>query len=130
MAKEKKSESLAKGEGTLADLIGNSIAIKLPDGSSIIVPADKAGNRIANMISAANVRHLLMKSIEVYREKDMLPTPKDLKDLAEAAHTLSKFSGEVYKDEEVTLPTEPKKAADKPKQTDDVSFEEVMPEKK
>ncbi len=123
MAKEKKSDSLAKNNGSLADLIGNSIAIKLDDGTTIIVPADKAGNRVANMVVAAEVRHLIQNSVKKYRDQDLLPTPKDLNDLASAAEKLAKFSGDIYKDEEAVLPTEPKKADAKPKAADDVSFD-------
>ncbi len=129
MAKPKvKNETLTKAEGgSLADLIGNSIAIKLPDGSSLIVPADKAGNRIANMIAAAEVRHAIQAALKKYRDQDMLPTPKDLKDMADATATLAKFSGDIYKDDDATLPTEPKKTSEsKPKAADEVSFDEAV----
>ena len=46
MAKSNKRESLE-------DLIGNSITVKSPGEVDVIVPVDKTGNRIANMVLAA-----------------------------------------------------------------------------
>src|SRR5690349_1186230 len=97
--KERPGRSLIPAtEGTMADLIGDSVDIKMPDGDSVIVPTEKSGNRVANMILAAQIRHMIQNSIKTYKDKDMLPTPKDLKDLAEAAKSLHQFSGEVYKE--------------------------------
>ena len=105
--------------GSLADLIGNSISIKLDDGTMVIVPADVAGNRVANQVVAAEVRHIIQKSIKKYRDQDLMPTPKDLKDLASAAAELARFSGEIYREADGEIPTsndsssEPKKAQKK-----------------
>lgn len=122
--KEPKRDVELKGvEGTMQDLIGNSIDIKLPDGGLVIVPSEKSGNRAANMILAAQIRHLIQDSIKTYKDKEMLPTPKDLKDLAEAAKSLHQFSGEVYKEDE-PLPTAPKRVKDTPKE-DDINFDVI-----
>lgn len=126
MAKKEKLPASPKGKG-LVDLIGNAATITLPDGSSVIVPAGKSGNRVANMIVAAEVRHLLQNSIKRYRDQEMLPTPKDLKDLAEAAASLARFSGDVYKEEEADiLPSEPKKDAKPAAPSEDVSFDAAL----
>ena len=62
----------------------------------VIVPVDKTGNRIANMVLAAQMRSLIQNSIRTYREKEMLASPKDLKDLAEAMKSLEGMSRNVY----------------------------------
>jgi lipopolysaccharide export LptBFGC system permease protein LptF len=130
MAKEKKNLSLQKASsGALADLIGNSVSIQLADGSTVLVPVDRQGNRIANMVVAAEVRHLLQNSIKTYRDKDMLPTPKDLKDLAEAAKSLSQFSGEIYKEDDAPLQESPRKAEKATASVDEVNFDEVIVQK-
>lgn len=95
MAKNKKTEA-----SELMDLVPNSVSIKLPDESSVIVPTDKIGNKIANMVVAAQIRAMLQKSISRYNEQDMLPTPKDLRDLAEAGKSLSQFSKEIFQEAE------------------------------
>ncbi len=62
----------------------------------------------------------------------MLPTPKDLKDLAEAAKSLNQFSGEVYREDDGS-PLEKetsKKKVIKVGAADDVDFSSVTPEPK
>lgn len=124
MAKDKAKPSGANSvKGTMQDLIGSSVDIKLPDGGVVIVPTERSGNRVANMILAAQIRHLIQDSIKTYKDKEMLPTPKDLKDLAEAAKSLHQFSGEVYKEDD-PLPTLPKKI--KETTPDEVSFDDAL----
>jgi hypothetical protein len=126
MAKEKKNLTLAKAaSGSLQDLIGNSVSVTLDDGTIVLIPADKNGNRIANMVVAAEVRHIIQKSIKTYRDKDMLPTPKDLKDLAEAAKSLANFSGEIYKEDDGGLNEKPK-VAERVKPSEDVDFDSAL----
>lgn len=127
--KPKRDVELKAAAGTMQDLIGNSIDIKLPDGGVVIVPSEKSGNRAANMILAAQIRHLIQDSIATYKDKDMLPTPKDLKDLAEAAKSLHQFSGAVYTEEDPppSIPKTIKEAAAAP---DEVSFDAVIEQEK
>lgn len=124
----KKERELKGVEGTMQDLIGGSVDIKLPDGGVVIVPSEKSGNRIANMILAAQIRTMIQRSIATYQEKEMLPTPKDLKDLASAARELHVFSAEIYKEDDTPLP-EPKKVK-APAKEDDVNFDEALEEPK
>lgn len=129
MAKNKekptRDRELKGVEGTMQDLIGTSIDIKLPDGAVVIVPSEKSGNRAANMILAAQLRHLIQNSIKTYREKDMLATPKDLKDLAEAAKSLHQFSGDVYREDDAGQTAMPKKIKDS-RDTTEVSFDDAL----
>ncbi len=121
-AKPTRDVELKGVSGTMQDLIGNSVDIKLPDGGVVIVPTEKSGNRVANMILAAQIRHMIQDSIKTYKDKEMLPTPKDLKDLAEAAKSLHQFSGEVYKEDD-PLPNAPKKIREVAAPADDISFD-------
>jgi len=102
MGKKAADKTELSTKGSINDLIGNSISVTESNGDTLIIPSDKAGNRVANMILAAQIRSLIQGSIKTYKEKEMLPTPKDLKDLAEAAKSLNQFSGEVYKDDDGT----------------------------
>lgn len=120
----KKERELKGVEGTMQDLIGGSVDIKLPDGGIVIVPSEKSGNRVANMILAAQIRTMIQKSIATYQEKEMLPTPKDLKDLASAARELHVFSSEVYKEDDAPLAELKKVKA--PKEAEEVNFDEAL----
>jgi hypothetical protein len=124
-AKPKRDIELKGVAGTMQDLIGSSVDIKMPDGGIVIVPSERSGNRVANMILAAQIRHLIQESIKSYKDKDMLATPKDLKDLAEAAKSLHQFSGEVYKEDE-PMPNAPKKIREPSKADDDISFDSAI----
>lgn len=99
MGKKAEVNPAKSTKGSINDLIGNSISVTESNGDELIIPSDQAGNRVANMIMAAQIRALIQRSMKTYKEKDMLPTPKDLKDLAEAAKSLNQFSGEVYKED-------------------------------
>ena len=112
--------------GTMQDLIGNSVDIKMPGGETIIVPSDKSGNRVANMILAAQIRAMIQKNLKKYDDQDMLATPKDLKDLAEAAKSLHQFSGDVYKEEDSgQISAKPKKIEDA-KVESEVNFDDAI----
>lgn len=88
MAKQKKSSALAR--------LVDSIEIKNADGSTTLVPVSKADNDTANKILASQMRSLLQKSIVKFGDLALM-TPKELKELAEAARSVAEFSGEVYK---------------------------------
>lgn len=136
MPKKKNPEkALTKTEGDISDLIGNSVSVKLADGTTVIVPTDRDSNRVASAIVAAKVRHLLEKSLKKYNDMDVTPTPKDLKDLAEAAASLARSSGEVYKEAEGDIgPSDPKpEKATTPAPVKEVNFDaafEVKTEEK
>lgn len=88
MAKGKKS-------GALARLV-SSIEINNPDGTVTHVPISAEDNSTANKILASQMRELISKSIHKFGGLDVM-TPKELKELTEAARNVAEFSGEVYK---------------------------------
>lgn len=75
-----------------------SVIVKDAGGEEISVPVNKQENKIANQFLAAQMRRYIQKTIEVYRERELNMSPKEIKDLVEAAARVAEFSGEVYKD--------------------------------
>lgn len=88
MASKKKSSTLAR--------LMDSVEIKNTDGDTVMVPVTAEDNIIANKILASQMRALIQKSIQKFGGQDFL-TPKELKELTEAARNVAEFSGEVYK---------------------------------
>lgn len=84
-----------KKPATLARLV-ESIEIKNADGTITMVPVTKEDNDNLNKILASQMRDLIQKSIQKFGSLDHL-TPKELKELTEAARNVAEFSGEVYK---------------------------------
>lgn len=100
MAQKKKSAALAR--------LVDSIEIKNPDGTTLMVPVSADANAVLNKIMASQMRALIQKSMEKFAGQDHL-TPKELKELTEAARNVAEFSGEVYKaGEEINEPGEKK----------------------
>lgn len=85
----------AKKSGALARLV-SSIEISNPDGTVTHVPITAEDNSTANKILASQMRELISKSIHKFGGLDVM-TPKELKELTEAARNVAEFSGEVYK---------------------------------
>ncbi len=99
MAK-KKSAALAR--------IVESIEITSDDGTKLLVPVSAEANATLNKIMASQMRALIQKSMEKFADQDHM-TPKELKELTEAARNVAEFSGEVYKaGEEINEPGEKK----------------------
>lgn len=100
MAQKKKSAALAR--------LVESIEIKNNDGTTLMVPVSAEANDILNKILASQMRSLIQKSMEKFANQDHM-TPKELKELTEAARNVAEFSGEVYKSgEEINEPGEKK----------------------
>lgn len=84
-----------KKSAALARLV-QSIEITNADGTTTMVPISADDNATANKILASQMRHLIQRSIEKFGNLDLM-SPKELKDLTEAARNIAEFSGEVYK---------------------------------
>lgn len=100
MAQKKRSAALAR--------LVDSIEITSPDGAKLMVPVSAEANATLNKIMASQMRALIQKSMEKFSNVDHM-TPKELKELTEAARNVAEFSGEVYKaGEEINEPGEKK----------------------
>ncbi len=84
-----------------------TIEVKNKDGSYTPVPVDETGNRVANQILASKMRNLIEDSIKKYKDHDTTLTPKELKELTDAAKNVAEFSGDVYRAAEPIAPSGP-----------------------
>lgn len=66
-------------------------------GVDVIVPNGPKENATANKLLASQLRDFLQRQIKKYNDADAQATPKDIKDLAEAAKNIAQMSGDVYK---------------------------------
>lgn len=107
-------------------IIGSSVSIDDGKGGSFLVPLGAAENKIANQVLASQMRHMIQEHIKVFRDKDTTLTPKELRDLAEAAKSVAQFSGEVYVGNEslITKP-EMKSAIPSEKPDDAINFDDL-----
>lgn len=84
-----------KKSGAVARLTPNAI-VMVVDGKELRVASDAAENRMLNMIVATQMRTMFQESLKSYADKEMLPTPKELRDLIESAKALTTFTTEVW----------------------------------
>jgi hypothetical protein len=121
---------MAKKSSALGRLV-ECIEIKNADGTTTMVPISSEDNSRSNKILASQVRTLLQENIKSYSGKIM--TPKELKELAEAAKSVAEFSGEVYKSGDTMDDgkTTKKAGAVQPSpETDDIKFDVLISSQK
>jgi hypothetical protein len=83
----------------LAKIAPNVKVITTDDGTDIVLAGDAAENKILNYLMFAQVRALIQQNIARYADKDII-TPKELKDLVEAAKGLAESSTTLYQSDE------------------------------
>jgi hypothetical protein len=93
----------------LDELVGQSVRVDDGEGGTFIVPAGPTENRTANQILASQMRNYIQMQMKRYKEGDKLLTPAELRQLAEAAAVVARFSGEVYDKGESAIPAAPAK---------------------
>ena len=78
-----------------------TVTIPAADGGEVEVvrvPANEVENKLANQLLASRMRGVIDLAVSRYhQDKDKL-SPKEIKELAEAASKIAEFSGMVYKD--------------------------------
>jgi len=87
---------MAKKKSSTTARLMTSIEVAQEDGTSLMIPVSAEDNAIANKILASQMRALIQKHIAKIGGLDMV-TPKELKELTEAAKNVAEFSGNVYK---------------------------------
>lgn len=124
MAGPKKSTALAR-------LAPNLIEIKNDDGSVMQVPTNMEENKILNMVLAARVRAFFESALKKYIDGDSQPSPKDLKDIAEAFNKIAEGSGAIYATgaDDILTPTVSKKDPIVVAGNEEVSFDSLKPAK-
>jgi hypothetical protein len=102
-------------------MMPNAVIISTVDGQELTVPSNKEENSFANQVVIAQIRQQINRNLKLYREREELMTPKELKDMAEAAAVLIKSSAEIYQNAD---PLQNKTESTEVK-ADEVSFEEL-----
>ena len=75
-------------------------AVSVPfNGETVLVPTNRDQNTLANQLVAAQIRHQIQKQLKKIEDGDTMLTPRELRDLTEAASKLAEFSGTVYAQE-------------------------------
>lgn len=80
----------------LSRLTPKSISVKTEKGT-IILAGDADENRILNYLLAAKIRAFIEENLERYQAAESQASPKDLKDIVEAARGLFESTAELYK---------------------------------
>lgn len=93
MSEENKKKQ--KENRALAMIAPNAIKVKIND-TDVFVASDRDENCALNMVVAAQLRAVLQAHLKMYKDKDRELTPKELKELTEAAKNISDFSGMLY----------------------------------
>jgi hypothetical protein len=90
-------------EQVINDLLPNSLVVRM-DGKDVRVAMDKAENNILNMLLVAQLRNIIQNSIKSYEDKEVIPTPRELRDLAGAVRDANEASNAIY--EKIELPSQ------------------------
>lgn len=94
-------------------------------GSEIRVASNKDENAVMNMIVVSQMRNLIQENIKKYKEQDIQLTPKELKELADAAKSIADFSLNVYKDAEPLKDRDAKGVKKDPTDVNAISFDAI-----
>lgn len=79
----------------LANLVPNAFKVDI-DGNEVFVASNREENSMLNMVVAARMRALLETTLKKYKEKDVVMSPKELKDFTDAAKNIAEFSDVIY----------------------------------
>lgn len=101
MASKRKGKSR---DEILNDLVPNSVMVKMADGKDVRVAMDKEENTILNMMMVSQLRSIIQSAMQSYADKDVIPSPKELRDLAGAIKDSNDASNAVY--EKLELPNQ------------------------
>jgi len=85
----------SKKSRALANLVPNALRVMV-DGNEVFVASNREENSMLNMVVAARMRLILETTLKSYKEKDVVMTPKELKDFTEAAKNIAEFSDAIY----------------------------------
>lgn len=103
-------------------LTPNAVTITVK-GEELRVATDASENSIMNMIMASQMRSMIQKAMEDYRNDEVKLTPKEIRDLAGAAKDIATFSAEVYAAAEPI--TQAPKPTEAPTDVTDINFESL-----
>lgn len=88
-------------EQVINELTPNSVIVRMGN-NDVRVAIDKAENNILNMLVVAQLRGIIQSAIASYEEKEVIPSPRELRDLAGAVRDANEASNAIY--EKIELP--------------------------
>lgn len=89
------SSDKKKASRQLALLVPNAIRVQV-DGGEIFVASNREENSMMNMVVASQIRSVLQETIKRLKERDVTLTPKELKELSDAARNVAEMSDSIY----------------------------------
>lgn len=92
----------------------NAVLVPI-NGEDILVPTNREEAAIQNIILASQFRQTLQNALRHYKEKEMIPTPKELRDMAAAIRDCNETCSAVF--DRVELPMN-ETSPQKPKEDD------------
>ena len=84
-----------KKSGAITRLTPNALVIQV-DGQEVRVPTDKKEVMIMNMVVAHQVRQIFQATLKEYRDKEAVPTPKELRDIISGGKELVELMNAAY----------------------------------
>lgn len=99
-------------EDVYKTLTPESMVVKV-DGKEVRLAMSREENAILNMLLAAQLRALIQNTIKKYEDEGVVPSPKDLRDLAGAVRDANESSNAIF--DNIEMPTaRPSKRAEEP----------------
>jgi len=123
------AEKQKKGSSALTRLVP-STTVRI-DGHDVMVPNGVSENANANRLLASQMRDLFQRQLKKYKDGDVGMTPKELKELSDAARNIAEFSGIVYKESADINGTIKPSRGEVPvdPSTDDINLDSIGPQK-
>lgn len=90
-----------KPKSTEEKLMPNSVVIQV-NGDDIRVPSNAEEAAAQNIILVSQFRHVLQNAMKRYKDMEMIPTPKELRDMAGAIRDCNEACSAVF--ENIALP--------------------------
>lgn len=92
-------------------------------GEEVLVATTIQENAFLNMVLASQGRSLIQRALSHWKDEAVIPSPKELRDIAGAMKDIAAFSAEVYAAAEPVATKDPEKQAEKA--AEEINFEDL-----
>ena len=116
-------------EQVVNELTPNSVVVRMGN-NDVRVAIDKAENNILNMLVVAQLRAIIQSAIASYEEKEVIPSPRELRDLAGAVRDANEASNAIYEKIELPNARQPEKQVEQVVDSSDFDKLGAVPEVK
>ena len=116
-------------EQVLNDLTPNAVVVRMGD-KDVRVAIDRGENNILNMLAVAQLRSIIQSAIASYEEREVIPSPRELRDLAGAIREVSESSNAIYDKIELPNARQPEKQVEQVIDSSDFDKLGAVPEVK